>query len=295
MPLVTVVIPTYNREQFIRECVDSVLNQTFRDFELIVVDDGSTDGTVQVLGPVLGEIHFVKQWQQGPSAARNHGILLSAGEWLCFLDSDDLWLPGKLESQHEYIQQNPETRVCYTEEIWYRKGRRVNPAKKHRKYSGFIYQRLLPLCIISPSSVMIHRSVFDDVGLFDETLPACEDYDLWLRIGARYPIHLLPEPLIIKRNGHEGQQSQKFWGMDRFRIQALVKMLDQGGLSLHDRRATREMLRQKCTIVADGCEKRGKFAEALYYRQIMDRYQEENHAISGQCRKCPAPSDRLAG
>lgn len=270
MPFISVIIPTYNRENFILESVHSVLKQTYRNFELIVVDDGSTDATQKMLQPVFSEIILLKQPQRGPSAARNSGIRVASGTWISFLDSDDLWLPGKLEQQVRFFLANPEAKVSYTEEIWYRKGRRVNPAKKHRKYSGWIYRKMLPLCLVSPSSVMIHREVFETVGLFDETLPACEDYDLWLRIGAKYPIHLLPEPLIVKRNGHQGQQSQKFWGMDRFRVAALKKMLQQKNLSRQDRTATREMLKKKCGILANGFEKRGKKEEALYYRRLAN-------------------------
>ncbi len=270
-PFVSVIIPTFNRENFILASIDSVLQQTYRNFELIVVDDGSTDATQKMLQPVLSEIILLKQPQRGPSAARNSGIRAASGTWISFLDSDDLWLPGKLERQVRFFPANPEAKISYTEEIWYRKGRRVNPAKKHLKYSGWIYRKMLPLCIVSPSSVMIHREVFETVGLFDETLPACEDYDLWLRIGAKYPIYLISEPLIVKRNGHPGQQSQKYWGMDRFRVKSLQKMLRQKNLSEEDRAATREMLKKKCEILAKGFEKRGKIEEANSYRQLADQ------------------------
>ncbi|MEE9168922.1 MAG: glycosyltransferase [bacterium] len=272
MPLVSVTIPTYNRESFIAECVESVLAQTFSDFELIVVDDGSTDRTETVVGRYSDKIRYLRQEQRGPAAARNSGIRDASSEWLSFLDSDDLWLPRKLELQMEYLRNSPDTKICYTEEIWYRRGRRVNPAQKHRKYSGWIYQKMLPLCIVSPSSVMIHRSVLEKVGLFDEELPACEDYDLWLRIGLRYPIALIPEALIIKRNGHEGQQSQKYWGMDRFRIKALAKMLNSAEPSEEDRIATQQVLRQKCQIMIQGCLKRDKTKEAQYYSGIMESH-----------------------
>jgi glycosyltransferase involved in cell wall biosynthesis len=272
MALVSVIIPTHNREDFITECVESVLKQTFQDFELIVVDDGSNDSAVEKLKPYFSKLIYLKQANKGPSSARNTGIRVSNGTWICFLDSDDLWRPKKLEKQIEYFQSNSEAKICYTEEIWYRKGRRVNPAKKHQKYSGWIYEKMLPLCIISPSSVMIHRSIFDAIGLFDESLLACEDYDLWLRIGAKYPIHLLSDPLIIKRNGHEGQQSQKFWGMDRFRVKALKKMLDAGNLPEKQQKATQSFFETKCSILASGCEKRGKKEEAIFYKNLFDSY-----------------------
>lgn len=273
MALISVIIPTYNRENFILESVESVLNQTFQDFELIVVDDGSTDSTVKKLQPFFSKIIYIKQPQKGPSAARNTGVRVSVGAWICFLDSDDLWMPKKLEKQIEFLRSNSEAKICYTEEIWYRQGRRVNPAQKHRKFSGWIYEKMLPLCIISPSSVMLHRSIFEDVGLFDESLPACEDYDLWLRIGTKYPVYLLSDFLIIKRNGHEGQQSQKFWGMDRFRILALKKMLDAGNLPEKYQIATRNIFEKKCSILANGCEKRGKKEEAIFYKNLINLYE----------------------
>lgn len=272
MPSVSVIVPTYNREHFLQECIESVLSQTFKDFELIVVDDGSTDQTEDILKRYEDKLHYKKQEQKGPSSARNTGIQYSAGEWICFLDSDDLWLPGKLAAQMKFFAETRDIKVCYTEEIWYRKNKRVNPAKKHQKYSGWIYQKMLPLCIISPSSVMIHHSVLDLIGTFDEELPACEDYDLWLRIGAGYPIYLLQEQLIIKRNGHSGQQSQKYWGMDRFRILSLVKIMECGELSKENYQATVKILEEKCRILANGSKKRGKVREANDYIALAQKY-----------------------
>ena len=272
MPSVSVIVPTYNREHFLQECIESVLSQTFKDFELIVVDDGSTDQTEDILKRYEDKLHYKKQEQKGPSSARNTGIQYSAGEWICFLDSDDLWLPGKLAAQMKFFAENRDIKVCYTGEIWYRKNKRVNPAKKHQKYSGWIYQKMLPLCIISPSSVMIHHSVLDLIGTFDEELPACEDYDLWLRIGAGYPIYLLQEQLIIKRNGHSGQQSQIYWGMDRFRILSLVKIMECGELSKENYQATVKILEEKCRILANGSKKRGKVREASDYIALAQKY-----------------------
>ena len=272
MPSVSVIVPTYNREHFLQKCIESVLSQSFKDFELIVVDDGSTDKTEDILKRYEDKLHYIKQEQKGPSSARNTGMQYSSGEWICFLDSDDLWLPGKLATQMKFFAENQDIKVCYTEEIWYRKNKRVNPAKKHQKYSGWIYQKMLPLCIISPSSVMIHHSVLKLIGTFDEELPACEDYELWLRIGAGYPIYLLQEQLIIKRNGHSGQQSHKYWGMDRFRILSLVKILECGQLSKENYQATVKILEKKCRILAIGSKKRGKVREANDYIALAQKY-----------------------
>lgn len=269
---ISVIVPVFNRESFIEECLESILAQSVSDYELIVVDDGSTDQTPSKLSRFKEKITVITQKQQGPSAARNAGIEHASGEWLSFLDSDDLWLPSKLEKQLKFLAVETDCKICYTEEIWFRHGRRVNPGKKHQKYSGWIYPRLLPLCIISPSSVIIHRSVLETVGRFDADLPACEDYDLWLRIGAHYPISLIPAHLIIKRNGHPGQQSQKFWGMDRFRVISLVKMIKSGVLSPEYEAATQKVLFKKCNILIQGHEKRGKLDEAAHYRKIMEAY-----------------------
>ena len=270
---VSVIIPTFNRAVFLAEAVKSVLEQTYTDFELIVVDDGSNDNTKEVLEPFAGRIRYFYQPNRGPSSARNLGICQAKGRYLSFLDSDDLWLPRKLEKQMAFIDSYPDCKICYTDEIWIRHGRRVNPKKKHQKYSGWIFQRMLPLCIVSPSSVLIERAVFDKVGLFDESLPACEDYDLWLRIGRYYPFYFISEPLIIKRGGHADQLSRQIWGLDRFRVQALLKILQENGLTPEDRRATIQTLHEKCRILITGCLKRGKLEEANKYQKILEEYQ----------------------
>lgn len=232
MPKVSVIIPTYNRAAFLEEAIESVLSQDYKDFELIVVDDGSTDETRDIVGRHSESVVYLYQDNKGVSCARNTGIRNSFGEYIAFLDSDDKWLPKKLYSQASFFSCNPYALICHTEEIWIRRGVRVNPMKKHKKYSGMIFEKVLPLCIISPSSVMMKRELlFDGIGFFDEGLPACEDYDLWLRIAARHPIYLIETPLIIKRGGHPDQLSQKFAGLDRFRIKALVNILESGVLS----------------------------------------------------------------
>lgn len=260
MPKFSVIIPTYNRLVFLKEAIDSVLGQTFSDFELIVVDDGSQDGTDRLLRQNIRDhrLKYIFQEHAGVSPARNKGIRSSKGEWIAFLDSDDLWMPNKLEEQFNYLRQNPEMRVCQTEEIWMRRGRRVNPQRKHKKYSGWIFEKCIPLCIISPSAVVIHRDVFNQCGLFDETFPACEDYDLWLRLSLYYPIVTLSDPLVIKRGGHADQLSQKFWGMDRFRVKALEKILSHPKISTSQRKLVEENLAFRYRVLEQGAEKRGK-------------------------------------
>ena len=244
---VSVVIPTYNRAHLLQRALDSVFCQTLLPTEVIIVDDGSTDSTASLIETRYSEVASV--------------------DWIAFLDSDDEWLPQKLEGQVEVLAEKPGMKLCHTEEIWIRNGRRVNPRKKHAKHGGWIFQKCLELCCISPSSVMIHRSVFDEVGLFDESLPACEDYDMWLRVTARYPVLYIDKPLITKYGGHEDQLSKKYWGMDRFRVQALAKIIESGVLSVENKTAAQAMIREKINIYIDGASKRGKVMEAGQFRE----------------------------
>jgi len=271
MPRVTVVIPTYNRRDLVREAIASVTAQSYPDFEVIVVDDGSDDGTAEVVQQFAG-VQYVYQQNRGVSAARNVGVARARGELIAFLDSDDLWQPHKLAHQVALFEQYPDVQICQTDEIWVRNGVRVNPHHKHRKAGGDIFARSLELCLVSPSAAMLRRVLFERLGGFDETLPACEDYDLWLRISARWPVPFIAMPLVVKRGGHADQLSRRFWGMDRFRVQALRKLLDSGVLSEEQYRLTVEMLRKKCTILAHGAQKRGQDgAPYLAVAAVYDR------------------------
>jgi len=273
MPLVSIIIPTYNRANFLLKTIQSIFKQTFKDFELIVINDGSDDNTREIIDSLNYKIHYYFQKNRGVSAARNVGIKSSDCKWFAFLDSDDLWRKKKLQIQMERIQQDQSIKICYTNEKWLRNGQHLNQKKKHQKYSGWILEKMLPLCLISPSSVVIAREVFDEVGLFDESLPACEDYDLWLRIGIRYPITFIDQPLIIKQGGHADQLSHKFWGIDRFRIKALEKLLQNPDLKNEQRPQVIKVLQQKCQIVAHGALKRGKKEEAENYLKLAEKYQ----------------------
>jgi glycosyltransferase involved in cell wall biosynthesis len=272
MPCVSVIIPTYNRKDFLLEAVDSVLAQTYDDYELIVVDDGSSDGTEEALQRYDEQLHYCYQANQGVSTARNRGLELAHGDFIAFLDSDDLWMKKKMELQVACMDEYPDCQICYTDETWIRRGRRVNPKTRHAKYSGLIYPYCLPLCIISPSSALMRRGLFEEVGVFDPELPVCEDYDLWLRVAARFPVFFIPERLIIKRGGHPDQLSQRSWGNDRYRVTALVKMLQSGALTPEQSRLTLEELHRKCRVLITGYRKRGKEAEAGHYQGIVKRY-----------------------
>ena len=270
MPVISIIIPTYNRSSFVQEAIDSVLAQKFVDFELIVVDDGSTDDTHSALKKYNKSIKYIYQRNKGVSAARNTGVRESSGEWLAFLDSDDLWKPKKLTVQYNYLKDNPTCLICQTEEIWIKNGQRINPKKRHQKQSGQIFKASLPLCIVSPSAVMIHRSLFEQMHGFDESLPACEDYDLWLRISCQYPIDLIQTPLIIKRGGHNDQLSNAP-RLDRYRIQSLYNILNSNMLTYDQYQSALFMLQEKCRIYATGCFKYGRIEEANYYQSLPNK------------------------
>ncbi|HCM41807.1 MAG TPA: glycosyl transferase [Candidatus Omnitrophica bacterium] len=262
----SVIIPSYNRAPILERAIQSVLIQKGPPFEIIVVDDGSTDETEKVVHNLFRlagntrplPLKFVAQENRGVSAARNTGIYHSKGEWLAFLDSDDEWLPGKLEAQTRFFEAHPEYQICQTDEIWIRNGFRVNKMKKHEKKGGWIFNECLPLCAVSPSAVMMHRSLFDEVGLFREDYPACEDYELWLRVAPRYPIGLVPEPYLKKYGGHEDQLSHQFEAMDRFRAKALSEVIASGILHTKQKQAAQAMLDEKLRILQLGAEKRGE-------------------------------------
>jgi glycosyltransferase involved in cell wall biosynthesis len=273
MPAVSVIIPTYNRARFLGEAIESVLNQSYRDFELIVIDDGSEDETEQIVRSYGNHITYHFQKNAGISCARNKGLHYARGEHIAFLDSDDLWKKQKLHTQMDYFKKNADARICYTDESWIRNGLRVNPKKIHQKYSGWIFHHCIPLCIISLSSAMMHRKLFQSVGSFDEQLPACEDYDLWLRVSLVTPIHFIPKQLIVKRGGHEDQLSHKYWGMDRFRITALEKILTNPHMTEQQREAVIRDIIRRCEILATGSQKRGNIPEWTVYDEKKRQYE----------------------
>ncbi len=275
MPHVTVIIPTWNRAKWLKKSVESVLSQRFQDFELIVVDDASTDSTEEVLESYSGKIRTIFLPENfGVSAARNTAIVQSDSKWIAFLDSDDFWHTEKLEKQIKQTKIFPEYRIHFTDEIWIRNGIRVNPKNKHLKKEGWIFKSSLALCLMAPSTVMLRRVLLERHGMFDEDLPVCEDYDLWLRLTAYYPVLLLNEKLMSRHGGHSDQLSKKLWGMDRFRVQSLQKILSQENLRPEDRTAAIRMLRKKCEILIKGFRNRGNMKEIRVYQNIAQNFSD---------------------
>jgi len=275
MASVSVVIPAFNRASLLERALDSVLGQTLPADEIIIVDDGSTDNTGSMLKSLHPELNLIQQDNQGVSAARNAGISAAGHEWIALLDSDDVWHENKLERQITALKNAPEYLICHSDEIWVRNGVRVNQMNKHKKTGGYIFQHCLPLCAISPSATLIHRSLFEAIGLFDEDLPACEDYDLWLRICSRYPVLYIDETLITKYGGHDDQLSRQYWGMDRFRIQALNKVISETELNDSDRDAATKMMLKKINIYLAGAEKHGNTEHVDDFKQLFNKHAEE--------------------
>ncbi len=269
MHKITVIIPTFNREKILSRAIDSVLSQTLPADEIIVVDDGSSDDTGKLLAKHYPSVKCLFQANKGVSAARNLAITQAQYPWLAFLDDDDEWMPHKLERQMQLLREHPEIKLCHTEERWIRNGVRVNQMKKHQKSGGWIYQKCLPLCAISPSSSLIHRSLFDELGLFREDFPACEDYDMWLKICSRYPVAYVESECMTKYGGHADQLSAKHWGMDRFRIDALMDILSKDQLNEDDEAATKKIVKKKIQVFMKGALKRKKIVEVKKYETLL--------------------------
>ncbi|MCX7089796.1 MAG: glycosyltransferase family A protein [Methylococcales bacterium] len=269
---ISVIIPTYNRCELLQRALQSVLAQTTPALDIIVVDDGSEDTTAQMLAEQFPQVAYYYQENAGVSAARNLGIQHAKGDWIALLDSDDVWHPQKLNLQKAALTAASDYRISHTDEIWIRNGVQVNPAQKYAKQGGWMFQHCLPVCALSPSTVLIHRDVFSDVGLFDTRLPACEDYDLWLRISARYPVLLLNQALSTKYGGHADQLSHHYPGLDQYRVQALSNIIDSTSLSAENHQAALSMLLSKARIYQQGAIKRGRLEESAHYQHIIDHY-----------------------
>lgn len=272
MPLITAIMPTYNRAATIRRACDSVLIQDFDDFELLIVDDGSDDSTQDIIASYGDRIRTIRQDNRGVSAARNRGIIASDSEFLAFIDSDDQWLPGKLRLQHEFMTQQRDLLISQTDEIWVRNGRRVNPGERHRKRGGDIFAPSLELCLISPSAVIMRRELFERYGIFDEEMPVCEDYDLWIRTTAHESCGFIEDRLALHFGGHHDQLSARYWGMDRFRAYSIIKLLiSDCALSDEKRQEAAEAAAEKCRILASGAFKRNNAEFGRAVREIISQ------------------------
>ncbi|MCP4649265.1 MAG: glycosyltransferase [PVC group bacterium] len=274
-PFFSIIIPTYNRLDFLKTAINSVLTQSFENFELIIIDDGSTDQTLNYIKTITDpRIKYIRQNHSGVSPARNNGVLNSQGDFIVFLDSDDQFKKEKLEVTYRYINQFPQIKIFHTEEIWYRNGILLNQKIRHKKPDGSVFEKALPLCCIGMSTTAIKKDLFADIGLFDESMPACEDYDFWLRATQKYSVKLIPESLTLKTGGHKDQLSKKYPAMDKFRIDSINKIIKSGQLDEAQSVAAVKELKQKCRIYINGAKKRNRLKEVDYYTNLVESLEE---------------------
>ena len=272
---VSVIIPTLNRINTLPRAIDSVIAQSFKSIEIIVVDNGSSDGSVKMLKKYYPTVKVIHEHKVGVSASRNKGIKYASSPWIAFLDSDDAWDQKKLEKQVNHLHNSHDKyRLIHTNEIWIRNGKKINQMKKHQKFGGYIFNECLSLCCVSPSSVLIDRSIFDDMGLFNENLPVCEDYDMWLRICSKEEVLFLDEKLTLKYGGHKDQLSKSHWGMDRFRVSSIENLILNYDLNKDQKNKSMVTLIKKLKIIINGAKKRNNSSVINEYTKKLKYWEE---------------------
>lgn len=270
----SVIIPVYNRHQCIKRAIDSVLNQTIKVNEIIVVDDGSTDGTYDSLEEYGDKISLLRTHKnQGVSFSRNLGVYHSRSSWIAFLDSDDEWHPQKMENQIEYLKRHPNYEILQSEEQWIRNGAVLQQKQHHKKREGWIWDISLERCMIASSSVLIRKELFNRFLGFDDKLPACEDYDLWLRISRFHPVGLDDSVMLKKYGGHEDQLSTSVPVSDQYRVKALLKLLEKEKNDQF-KHGVRNTLLKKIEALLKGYQKHKNWEQVQYYENLLASIQK---------------------
>lgn len=274
---ISVVIPTLNRINTLQRALDSVINQTYKPAEIIVVDNGSSDGTLKFLREQYPKITILTENKIGVSSARNKGIKKSINQWIALLDSDDAWHPKKLEIQTSMLDSAlKEYNLIHTDEVWFRNNKHINQMKKHKKQGGYIFERCLSLCCISPSSVLFKKNILDKVGLFDESLPVCEDYDMWLKICSSEEVLFAQDKLTYKYGGHKDQLSKSYWGMDRFRIKSIENIIKNFDLTYKQKKQAKKELIKKLKIIINGAFKRNNLSIVNEFSTKLEYWDKVN-------------------
>ena len=274
---ISVVIPTLNRINTLQRALDSVINQTYKPAEIIVVDNGSSDGTLKFLREQYPKIKTLTENKIGVSSARNKGIKKSINQWIALLDSDDAWHPRKLEIQTSMLDSAlKEYNLIHTDEIWFRNNKHINQMKKHKKQGGYIFERCLSLCCISPSSVLFKKNILDKVGLFDESLPVCEDYDMWLKICSSEEVLFAQDKLTYKYGGHKDQLSKSYWGMDRFRIKSIENIIKNFDLTYKQKKQAKKELIKKLKVIINGAFKRNNLSIVNEFSTKLEYWDKVN-------------------
>ena len=274
---ISVVIPTLNRINTLQRALDSAINQTYKAAEIIVVDNGSSDGTLKFLREQYPKITILTENKIGVSSARNKGIKKSINQWIALLDSDDAWHPRKLEIQTSMLDSAlKEYNLIHTDEVWFRNNKHINQMKKHKKQGGYIFERCLSLCCISPSSVLFKKNILDKVGLFDESLPVCEDYDMWLKICSSEEVLFAQDKLTYKYGGHKDQLSKSYWGMDRFRIKSIENIIKNFDLTYNQKKQAKKELIKKLKIIINGAFKRNNLSIVNEFSTKLEYWDKVN-------------------
>jgi glycosyltransferase involved in cell wall biosynthesis len=257
-PEVSVIIPAFDRAAVLPRAIDSALAQAGPSLEIVVADDGSGDATPEILSRYARDprVRALRLAHGGVSRARNAAVAEARAPLLAFLDSDDEWLPGKLAAQCALLRGTGLS-ICQTEEIWIRNGLRVNPPAHYVKRGGDLFAPSLRHCMLTPSSTVMTRALYESAGGFDPDFPACEDFEFWLRIVPDHEVGLVPKPYMVRYGGHADQLSMRYPAQDRFRIRALALMLERNGISADRRPMVLEALEEKLGIYETGCRKRG--------------------------------------
>ena len=272
---ISIIVPTLNRVEYLSRALDSVFNQTFKASEIIVVDNGSSDGTLELIKEKYPSVTLLEERKRGVSAARNKGIISSKSDWVAFLDSDDAWDKKKLEVQKNALLSNSTNyKLVHTEEVWFKNNIKINQMKKHQKFGGYIFEKCLPLCCISPSSVLIKKNIFNQVGYFDEDLPVCEDYDLWLKICSKEKVLFIDQKLTFKYGGHNDQLSKSHWGMDRFRIKSIENLVLNYDLKPYQKHLAIFTLIKKIKIIINGAYKRKNYLIINEYEKKLNYWEK---------------------
>jgi glycosyltransferase involved in cell wall biosynthesis len=285
-------VPVFNRFKVTADAVASVLFQTFSDLELILVDDGSTAAMDSLTDRFSQDPRFryIRIEHSGkPGHVRNKGAEFARGEYLAFLDSDDIWLPQKLQRQVEVLRRVNEgthdgrrVPLVHTREFWLRGEKLVSQKKQRHARRGNVFGDALQKCTIGPSTTLMEKRVFEELGGFRSDLEIAEDYEFWLRLTALYPVEYIEEPLIVKRAGHGPQLSQKYEQIEIFRLDALRGLVEdrwfarnadsEAAESPDTQNRAEEEYARKCRIYAEGCRKRGRAEMATEYEQEASYY-----------------------
>jgi glycosyltransferase involved in cell wall biosynthesis len=271
MPTVSVIIHTYNNEKFIVETVESVLNQTYKDYEIIIVDDGSVDGTRDALIPYMQKIRYHYKENGGIASAKNAGVCLSQAEFVAFLDHDDLWAPDKLQLQMECFNENPQVGLVYAKYTSFRDGKELR-TKPEKGYSGWIFKELLSKSFIQTSTVVVKRECLDAVGPYDETFSLGDEYDMFLRISKRFQCGFVDKGLTRYRV-HDANASNNDFLFDNENLGVYKKIYNNfTDLDGVEKKILRKRIARYSMKVAEGLYSQGKLEESKEYQKEALRY-----------------------